>query len=109
MTTKDAVESKTEALMKRQGYRNKKNVTQMRPRCFKKETATLIFGEYFGPIVQDKRNGEGIFVWYVIADTGMMDSWLKVSGKTMNSTGMPRFNSIFPICQSRWIPSKPQR
>jgi hypothetical protein len=64
LLTPDQLDAKLKQLQGKPGVKVKTGTTQKRPRCFSKEKVPLLYGTYYGPIVKDKRSGEGIFVWW---------------------------------------------
>ncbi len=66
--------AKLQQLQGRPGAKVKTGTTQKRPRCFAKEKVPQLYGTYYGPLVKDRRAGEGLFVWY--SQVTRDDGWL---------------------------------
>ena len=63
MLSQEQLAAKLQQLQGRPGAKVKAGTAQKRPRCFAKEKVPQLFGTYYGPLVKDKRSGEGLFVW----------------------------------------------
>lgn len=72
--TQEQLATKLKQLQGRPGVKMKTGTVQKRPRCFAKEKVPQLFGTYYGPLVKDKRSGEGLFVWY--ARLSRDDGWV---------------------------------
>ena len=75
--TDSEVENIVRNIKSKPGVITKSKQAQKRPRCFQKEKISKLYGTYTGPIVKGSKNGDGVFLWYLIITEG---GWLHDGG-----------------------------
>lgn len=63
VVSREQLEAKIKQLQGKPGAKVQTGTTQKRPRCFAKEKVPQLYGTFYGPLVKDRRSGEGLFVW----------------------------------------------